>query len=94
MKTKPTPKPHSAIETKIANERLRQARYSFNAALIASSISACAAVAGASLLLCGKVPEGTAATSGSAAICMGCVRLAKDANDRLDKIAQELMDED
>jgi hypothetical protein len=78
----------------ITKERLRQARHSFNAALTVTVVSACISVAGVGLLLSGKVPEGTATTSGGAVICVGCVRLAKDANDRLDRIAKELMDDD
>jgi len=78
----------------IKKERLRQASCAFNVALTAIALSVCVSVAGVVLLALGKVPEGTATTSGSAVICVACVRLAKDANDRLDKIAKELMDDD
>jgi CHASE2 domain-containing sensor protein len=94
MDKKQSSQSHKQIEMNIAKERLRQARYSFNTALTATAISACIGVAGAALLLLGKVPEGTATTSASAGFCIACVNLAKDANDRLDKIAKELMDDD
>lgn len=81
------------IETSITKERLRQARYSFNVALSATALSACISVVGAALLLSGKVPEGTVTASSGAVTVAGCIVLAKDANDRLDKLAKELMDE-
>jgi CHASE2 domain-containing sensor protein len=87
-----TAKDCSDIETSIARERLRQARHSFNAALAATAVSACIGLIGAGLLLLGKVSEGTVTALGSAVSCAGCIRLAKDANDRLDNIAQEIMD--
>ena len=87
-----TPKHYSNIEISITQERLRQARYSFNVALTATSVLACIGFIGAGLLLLGKVSEGTVTALGGAVSCAGCLRLAKDANDRLDKIAQEIMD--
>lgn len=89
---KQTLKNYSNIEISITQERLRQARCSFNVALTATSVLACIGFIGAGLLLLGKVSEGTVTALGSAVSCVGCLRLAKDANDRLDKIAQETMD--
>jgi hypothetical protein len=86
--------PYSAIELRIAQERLRQAHLSFNLAFIATAISACVSLVGAGLLLSGQVPEGTVTTAGGLASSVCCVRLAKDTNDRLDKILAELRDED
>ncbi|MEG4288356.1 hypothetical protein Q5692_07135 [Microcoleus sp. C2C3] len=77
---------HSALEMIIAEERLRQSRYSFNAALAATIFSS---IVSAALLLSGKVPEGAVTTS----ISVGCSKLAKDANDRLDRITKELIDD-
>lgn len=88
-----TPTDCSKIEISIAQERLRQARHSFNAALAATALSTCIGLVGAGLLLLGKVSEGTATTLGCVVSCAGCIRLAKDANDRLDKIGQEIMDD-
>lgn len=81
------------IELYIAHERLRQAKYSFNLALIATALSACISLVGAGLLLSGKVPEGTVTAAGGMAASVRCIQLAKDANDRLDKILPELKDE-
>lgn len=77
----------------IVQERLRQARRSFNLALIATALSACIGLVGAGLLLSGKVTEGTVTAAGGMAASVQCVQLAKDANDRLDKILAELGDE-
>ncbi|WP_225896479.1 TRADD-N-associated membrane domain-containing protein [Amazonocrinis nigriterrae] len=77
----------------IVQERLRQARRSFNLALIATALSACIGLVGAGLLLSGKVTEGTVTAAGGMAASVQCVQLAKDTNDRLDKILDELDDE-
>jgi hypothetical protein len=88
------PNTNSEIELSIAQERLRQARYSFNLALVATALSACISLVGAGLLLSGKVPEGTVTAAGGMAASVRCIQLAKDTNDRLDKIFPELKDED
>ncbi|MBE8969622.1 hypothetical protein IQ277_26400 [Nostocales cyanobacterium LEGE 12452] len=88
------PNTNSEIELSITQERLRQARYSFNLALIATALSACISIVGAGLLLSGKVPEGTVIAAGGMAGSVRCIQLAKDTNDRLDKILFELKDED
>lgn len=93
MSNKPVPLSHSTIELSIAQERLRQARYSFNIALIATTLSSCISLVGAGLLLSGKVPEGTVTAAGGMAASVRCIQLAKDANDRLDKLLTELKDE-
>ena len=77
------------MELSIAQERLRQARLSFNLALIATAISACVSLTGAGLLLSGKVSEGAVTTTGGLAFSVRCVRLAKYTNDRLDRILTE-----
>jgi hypothetical protein len=81
------------VEFDIAQERLRQARYSFNLALIATALSTCISLIGAGLLLTGKVTEGTVTATGGMAASVRCTQLAKDANNRLDKISSELKDE-
>lgn len=92
----PTPKflGSNSVEMSIAQERLRQSRYSFNLALIATALSACISLVGGGLLLSGKVSEGTVTAAGGMAASVQCIQLAKDANDRLDKIFPELKDED
>ena len=77
----------------ILKERLRQARLSFNLALIMTAATATIGLIGISLLLQEKVSEGVIATMGGGASSICCFRLAKDANDRLDRIAAELDDE-
>jgi len=76
---------HSALEMSIVKERLRQSRYSFNAALAVTVLSS---IVSAALLLSGKVPEGAVTTSSGMAVSVGCLKLAKDANDRLDRITK------
>ncbi len=82
------------IKCSIAQERLRQARYSFNMSIIATTISFGISLVGAGLLLSNKVPQGTATAAGGMVSSALCVQLAKDANDRLDKILAELKDDD
>lgn len=85
--------PHAPIELGMA-ERLRQARNTSNLALVATALSTCFGLLGALLLLSGKVPEGTVTTAGGLVSGIQCVRLAKDANDRLDKLLAELNESD
>lgn len=93
MNNQPMPNSHSIIELSIAQERLRQARHSFNLALFSTTVSFCISVVGAGLLLSGKVPEGTITSAGGLASSVRCLKFAKDANDRLDKIVAELDDD-
>lgn len=81
------------LTMKIGQERLRQARYSFNISLTSSVGFAAVGLLGAIMLLFGKVPEGTVVASSGMLSSVGCIRLAKDANDRLDQIMNELLDE-
>ena len=82
----------SPIESAIVQERIRQARYSFNLALIATGVSACVGLAGARLLLSGKLSEGAVTAAGGLASSACCIRFGKDSNDRLDKILREVSD--
>lgn len=88
----PTSKNQNSVEDVILQERVRQAKYSFNLALIATAVSACVGLAGAGLLLSGKFPEGTVTAAGGLVASTCCIRFAKDANDRLDKVSKELSD--
>lgn len=83
-----------ALKLDIAGERLRQARYSFNLALIATALSVGISLIGSGLLLWGKVPEGAVTATGGMAASVRCIQLAKDANDRLDRVLSELNDEE
>jgi hypothetical protein len=81
------------LEERIGQERLRQARYSFNIALTASAAFTAIGFVGAAMLLLGRIPEGTLVASSGILSSAGCIRLAKDANDRLDRTMNELLDE-
>lgn len=93
MNNQPLPISHSTIELWIAQERLRQARYSFNLALVATTASFLVSLTGAALLLSHQIPEGSVIAAGGLVSSVRCIQLAKDANDRLDKILPELDDE-
>ena len=80
------PNSNPTIEWIIAQERLRQASLSFNLALIATAISFLISLIGGGLLLSDKVPSGTITSVVGLVSSAGCLKFAKDANDRLDKI--------
>jgi len=85
------------MEQLVIKERLRQAKLSFNIALSLIIISAIISVTGVGLLLSGKTSEGTATTAGVLAakiVSVGLLKMTKDTNERLDKIATEFQDED
>lgn len=88
----PSSKNQNSVEDVVLQERIRQAKYSFNLALIATAVSACVSLAGAGLLLSGKFPKGTVTAVGGLVSSTCCIRFAKDANDRLDKTLKELND--
>ena len=90
MTNQPVPNPNSSIEWSIAQERLRQARLSFNLALTATAIFFSISLIGGELLLSNKVSLGTITSLVSSARCL---KFAKDANDRLDEILDESADE-
>ena len=77
----------------IYRERRRQAGVSFNLSFVITAISACVSIVGAAQLLIGHIPAGTITASSGAVASACCFRFAKDANDRLDKLATELKDE-
>lgn len=84
----------SNFNQEVFMERLRQARYSFNLTLFATGMSFLVSLVGAGLLLSGKATEGTVTTTGGIVASVRCTKLAKEANDRLDKILVELNDAD
>jgi hypothetical protein len=87
------PSDKDSMECSIVRERIRQARHSFNLALAATTTSFLISIVGAGLLFANKVPEGGATTAGGLLSSLSFIKLAKDANDRLDLIYGEL-DED
>nr|WP_293104071.1 hypothetical protein [Okeania sp. SIO2F4] len=87
----------NTMEQMVIKERLRQARLSFNIALTLTIISAIISVTGIGVLLSGKTSEGTATTAGgltSQIVSISLLKITKDSNERLDKIAIEFQDED
>jgi hypothetical protein len=80
------------IKLRIAEERLFQASFSFKLASIASVAFASVGLIGAGLLLSGYLSEGTFTATSGAGSTIYCIKLAKDANDRLDRIFDELND--
>lgn len=85
------PNPKDPLK-EIIHERIRQARSSFNLALCTTAVSACVSLVGAGLLLSGKLSEGSVTAAGGLLSSACCVRFCKDANDRLDKISDDLND--
>lgn len=74
--------------------RLFYARSASKLALISTALSACITIVGAGLVLSGRISEGTAAAAGglvASGFAASVNWLAKDANDRLDKIQSELI---
>ncbi|MEA5622798.1 TRADD-N-associated membrane domain-containing protein [Nostoc sp. UHCC 0251] len=98
----------SVLMARIAEEGLRQtqqtfniARQSFLLALVMTGASAIVGFVGVGFLLTGKASEGTITTAGGLVSSMVFIQLAKDAsdrldkaNERLDKIAAKVKDED
>lgn len=79
-------------EAIIWQERIRQARWAFNLSLSFTAISAVITVTGVALLATGHLSQGGYATLGgltSTAVGRRCVQLAREANDRLDRITQD-----
>ena len=85
------------MERDIIMERLRQARLSFNIALLLTTVSTMISLVGIGLLFSGKVSEGTVTTAGgltSEIVSVRFLKLTKEANDRLDRMAKDLKEED
>lgn len=85
------------MEKIVIQERLRQAKLSFNIALILTIISAIISVTGVGLLWSGKTSEGTATTAGGLAsqmVSAGLLKITQESNERLNTIATEFLDED
>jgi hypothetical protein len=92
---RPNPQPEdrdNEIKHRIAEERLFQASFSFKLASIATAAFASISLIGAGLLLSGYLSEGTLTAASGAGSTIYCIKLAKDANDRLDRIFAELND--
>ncbi len=69
------------VTQRVVAERLRQARCSFNLILVMSSLAACINLVGTLLLLLERTPEGIATATTGILTSLGCIHLAKNAND-------------
>ena len=76
--------------TLIVKERLRQARRSFDLALIATALSFGISLIGAGYLINNKASEGAVTTAVGLMASVRYMQIAKDANNRLDKIIDDL----
>ncbi|BAY34706.1 hypothetical protein NIES2107_66120 [Nostoc carneum NIES-2107] len=79
------------IKTKmnVTQERLRQARWSFNLAWVMSAMCGIVSLVGVGLSLSGNLPEGLITIVEGIVSSVPWLRLAKDANDRLDRLISE-----
>lgn len=80
------------IELQVMRERLRQACQSFNLALGMVVVCAAVGLAGIGLLWSSKVSQGAVAAAGGFFSAVPCIKLAREANDRLDKMLSESQD--
>ncbi|MDB9321772.1 hypothetical protein PN483_22190 [Nodularia spumigena CS-591/04] len=92
MLSQPSPESNPLLTARlsIVQERIRQARYSFNFALIATALSFGISLVGAGYLISNKASEGAITTAIGLVASMRYMQIAKDANNRLDKIADDL----
>ena len=74
------------MQCEIKSERIRQARGAFNLAWGATALSVFVGLCGAVLLFNGNVSTGVATTATGAVCATATHKLAKDANDRLDRL--------
>lgn len=87
----------STMERDVITERLRQARLSFNLTIKLTIVSAFISLTGILLLFAGKVSEGTVTTAGgltSNIVSVRLLKLTKESNDRLDRMAKDFNDDD
>lgn len=78
-----------SIDERIVSERLRQAGWSFDLALFMTTAFACLGLAGGSVALSSGNWIGGFTSAGGLAASVRCLQLAKDANDRLDRLADD-----
>ena len=81
----------------VIQERLRQAKFSFNVTIGLKIVNAFMSILVIVLLFSGKVLEGKLATAGgltSNIVSVGLLKFTKETNDRLDRLAKEFKDDD
>ncbi|MDQ2097941.1 MAG: hypothetical protein QQW96_09870 [Tychonema bourrellyi B0820] len=85
------------MERDVIQERLRQAKFSFNVTIGLAIVSASISILGIGMLFSGKISEGSVATAGGLAsnvVSVGLLKFTKETNDRLDRLAKEFKDDD
>jgi hypothetical protein len=90
---KPTD-PTSSYEEALFQERIRQARLSFTLAFLSTIAGVGGILFGPLLMYFGPLPASVGTTGGGLAASALCGKLAKDANDRLDKLAEGMREDD
>lgn len=70
---------------RVAEQRLNQAKLSFYLAFVMTTVCSALTIGGAVLVISGNVAPGTLITISSAVSSACCFKLAKEANDKLDK---------
>jgi hypothetical protein len=93
------PRKQVSTEDRICQERIRQASLSFNLCVAFVGTSAVITLVGFVFLLSGHLSKSAyaAAIGGLTSTAIGggrCVQLSRESNDRLDRFAHELNDED
>ncbi len=81
--------PHEIIQDQITHEWLRQAKWSFNVFLGCTAISAAIGLTGVTLVLSGKLPEGSLTAASGAIGTSALARLAQQCSDRLNHQRQQ-----
>ncbi|RAM51671.1 MAG: hypothetical protein C6Y22_10445 [Hapalosiphonaceae cyanobacterium JJU2] len=76
-------------ERSFLQERIRQAKLSFNVLLGATILTGLISFAGVYLLLSGRISEGSITSTGGLLSNVAFAKLAKDANERLDQAMKE-----
>ena len=74
----------------VLNERLRQAKWSFNLSFFMATQCGIVILIGLGLSISGNLPNGFTTTFAALFSSLPWVYLAKDANDRLDKLMNDL----
>jgi hypothetical protein len=90
------PDNQSQTDKTLLHERIRQARWGFNLLIGFVGSSLLITFVGVILLLAGRISQGAYATLGglaSTGVSSRSVQLSREANDRLDRMAQKLDDE-
>ncbi|WP_445630766.1 TRADD-N-associated membrane domain-containing protein [Nostoc sp. DSM 114167] len=87
--TDPTSSYEATSKLDVMKERLRQAQLSFNVALVMSAMCGLFSLFGIALSVSGNFPDGSITAIEGLLSSVPWLRLAKDANDRLDRLNAE-----